>query len=129
MTEQDSIPDGELDAYVDDQLDAAARLRVETYLARHPTDAARVMADLGMRTTLKLALSTNEPTAVRPQTREAAAASPPGSKTAASGAGCSGLRRLPFSSRSAGTPTSRSRRSARAKSMPRYRRRISSIRR
>lgn len=77
MTEQDSIPDGELDAYVDDQLDAAARLRVETYLARHPIDAARVMADLGMRTTLKLALSANDAsphdtTAARPQTREAA---------------------------------------------------------
>jgi anti-sigma factor RsiW len=72
MTDDDTMPETELDAYIDDQLDAAARLRVETYLARHPLDAARVMADLGMRTTLKLALTASDATAARPQTREAA---------------------------------------------------------
>lgn len=71
MTDATTLPDTELDAYVDNQLDAAARLRVETYLAGHPAIAARVMADLGIRTKLKLALTTGEPTG-RPQTREAA---------------------------------------------------------
>ena len=57
MTDVDTIIDTDLDAYVDNQLDAAGRLRVETWLARNPDAAARVMADLGMRTTLKLALT------------------------------------------------------------------------
>lgn len=71
MTAMDPIPDTDLDAYVDGQLDVAGRLRVEKWLARHPEDAARVMADLGLRSTLKLALAGEQP-AGRPETREAA---------------------------------------------------------
>src|SRR5688572_13666650 len=71
MTDVDTIIDTDLDAYVDNQLDAAGRLRVETWLARNPDAAARVMADLGMRTTLKLAM-TSDVVAGGPETREAA---------------------------------------------------------
>lgn len=71
MTDTGTVLDTDLDAYVDNQLDAAGRLRVETYLARHPDVAARVMSDLGMRTTLRLALATDATTG-GPQTREAA---------------------------------------------------------
>jgi anti-sigma factor RsiW len=71
MTEDDAIVDTDLDAYIDDQLDAPSRLRVETWLAQHPDEAARVMADLGMRTTLKLAMTTDEITG-RAETRDAA---------------------------------------------------------
>lgn len=71
MTDVDTITDGDLDAYIDNQLDATGRLRVETWLARNPDAAARVMADLGMRTTLKLAM-TSDVVAGRPETREAA---------------------------------------------------------
>ena len=71
MTDVDTIIDTDLDAYVDNQLDAAGRLRVETSLAKNPDAAARVMADLGMRTTLKLAM-TSDVVAARPDTREAA---------------------------------------------------------
>ncbi|WDZ81083.1 anti-sigma factor (plasmid) [Ensifer adhaerens] len=71
MTDVGAIIDTDLDAYVDNQLDAAGRLRVETWLARNPDAAARVMADLGMRTTLKLAM-TSDVVAGRPETREAA---------------------------------------------------------
>ncbi|MFB9949279.1 anti-sigma factor family protein [Rhizobium puerariae] len=71
MTDVETILDTDLDAYVDNQLDAAGRLRVETWLARHPDAAARVMADLGMRTTLKLAVAPDGITG-RPETREAA---------------------------------------------------------
>lgn len=71
MTDVDMIIDTDLDAYVDNQLDAAGRLRVETWLARNPDAAARVMADLGMRTTLKLAM-TSDVVTPRPETREAA---------------------------------------------------------
>ncbi len=39
----------DLHAYVDDQLDAARRIAVEDYLARHPKRAAEVMADLRSR--------------------------------------------------------------------------------
>lgn len=60
MTEIDTISDTDLDAYVDNQLDSAGRLQVETWLARHPDVAARVMADLGTRTMLKLALTSDE---------------------------------------------------------------------
>ena len=71
MTDTATILDADLDAYVDNQLDADGRLRVETYLARHPDVAARVMADLGMRTTLRLAVAADVVTG-RPETREAA---------------------------------------------------------
>ncbi|RWX80779.1 anti-sigma factor [Neorhizobium lilium] len=71
MTDVEAVNETDLDAYVDNQLDTPARLRVENHLARHPDVAARVMADLGMRTTLKLALQT-EQTNSSPATREAA---------------------------------------------------------
>ncbi|WP_077964948.1 anti-sigma factor family protein [Ensifer adhaerens] len=71
MIDVDTMTDSDLNAYVDNQLDGAGRLRVETWLARNPDAAARVMADLGMRTTLKLAM-TSDVVAGRPETREAA---------------------------------------------------------
>lgn len=71
MIDTATILDTDLDAYVDNQLDADGRLRIETYLARHPDVAARVMADLGMRTTLRLAVAADVVTG-RPETREAA---------------------------------------------------------
>lgn len=55
MTSADRIGDFELNAYVDGQLDAAGRLEVEEHLARHPALAARVMADLSLRDSLRLA--------------------------------------------------------------------------
>ena len=71
MTDAVEMTDADFDAYVDNQLDAAGRLRVETHLARDPAAAARVMADLGMRTTLKMALQTGPLSGSQP-TREAA---------------------------------------------------------
>lgn len=71
MTDVEPILDTDLDSYVDNQLDAAGRLRVETWLSHHPETAAQVMADLRIRTTLKLALAEST-TAARPATREAA---------------------------------------------------------
>lgn len=71
MTDIDTILATDFDAYVDNQLDVAGRLRVESYLARHPAEAARVMADLEMRTMLRLALAP-QPASGRPETREAA---------------------------------------------------------
>lgn len=70
MTEAETILDTDLDAYVDNQLDATGRLRVETWLAQNPDAAARVMADLGMKTTLKLAL-VDDGASVKAETREA----------------------------------------------------------
>ena len=64
------ITEDELNAFVDGQLDAATRLQVQDYLARHPDLAARVMADLGLRDSLRLALPTPEP--VPPHTLVAA---------------------------------------------------------
>ncbi|WP_105432472.1 MULTISPECIES: anti-sigma factor [Neorhizobium] len=71
MTDVATILDTDLDAYVDSQLDSAGKLRVETWLAKHPEAAARVMADLGMRTTLKLAMTADD-VVCNPRTREAA---------------------------------------------------------
>jgi anti-sigma factor RsiW len=48
------ISEAELNAYIDDQLDAAGRIEVEDYLAANPDVAARVMADLSMRDALRL---------------------------------------------------------------------------
>lgn len=50
------ISEYDLHAYVDDQLDPARRIEVEDYLARNPTRAAEVMADLRSRDALRLAL-------------------------------------------------------------------------
>lgn len=71
MTDVLTVSDTDLDAYVDNQLDAAGRLRVETYLAKHPLASAQVMTDLGMRSALKLSLI-GEDQHFRPETREAA---------------------------------------------------------
>lgn len=66
------VSDSDLEAYIDDQLTVTGRARVERYLAERPDVAARVMSDLSLRSTLKLALSTNEVSAGRMETREAA---------------------------------------------------------
>ena len=54
----DPITRADLDAYVDEQLDAARRIEVAAYLSEHPQEAAQVMADLRGRDELRLALST-----------------------------------------------------------------------
>ena len=63
--------DIELDAYVDDQLDAARRIEVEAFLSGRPEIAARIMADLRLRDELRLALSGSRGMA-RPSTTDAA---------------------------------------------------------
>ncbi|MDQ0322569.1 anti-sigma factor RsiW [Pararhizobium capsulatum DSM 1112] len=69
----DPILPGDLDAYVDDQLDVARRIEVEAYLSEHPESAAQVMADLRIRGELRLALANGEATSTgRHDTREAA---------------------------------------------------------
>jgi anti-sigma factor RsiW len=50
----DPITETDLLAYVDDQLDPARRIEVEEHLAHDPEAAARVMADLKDRDTLRL---------------------------------------------------------------------------
>ena len=60
---QAPITETDLQAYVDDQLDAAGRLEVADYLVRHPDVAARVLADLGLRDAMR-ALATTEEDAV-----------------------------------------------------------------
>lgn len=50
----DPITEADLIAYVDDQLDPARRIEVEEHLASDPDAAARVMADLKDRDTLRL---------------------------------------------------------------------------
>jgi anti-sigma factor RsiW len=54
----DPITEDDLHAYVDDQLDATRRIEVEEHLAHNPEAAARVMADLKDRDTLRLAFQT-----------------------------------------------------------------------
>lgn len=58
-----TITECDLQAYVDDQLDAAGRLEVADYLVRHPDAAARVLADLGARDAMR-ALAEAEETPV-----------------------------------------------------------------
>ncbi len=67
----DPVTDADLDAYVDDQLDVARRIEVESYLSARPDTAARVMADLRNRDELRLALA-GTPGAPRPATADAA---------------------------------------------------------
>ncbi len=67
----DPILAGDLDAYVDDQLDVSRRIEVEAYLSEHPESAAQVMADLRIRGELRLALAHGEGPG-RHDTREAA---------------------------------------------------------
>jgi anti-sigma factor RsiW len=57
----DPITEDDLHAYVDDQLDATRRIEVEEHLAQNPEAAARVMADLKHRDTLRLAFQTDLP--------------------------------------------------------------------
>lgn len=47
------ITECDLEAYVDDQLDAAGRLEVADYLVRHPDVAARILADLRFRDAMR----------------------------------------------------------------------------
>lgn len=54
----DPVTELDLAAYVDGQLAVERRLAVEAFLADHPADAARVMADLRTNTELRLALPT-----------------------------------------------------------------------
>jgi len=67
----DPVLDADLDAYVDDQLDAGRRIEVEAYLSGHPEAAARVMSDLRVRDELRLALAVSKGMA-RPATGDAA---------------------------------------------------------
>src|SRR5262245_55900404 len=67
----DTISDADLHAYVDDQLTPARRIAVEGYLSRHPSLAARVMADLRGRDELRLAVA-ELPIVVRLSTSDAA---------------------------------------------------------
>lgn len=71
MTDAGLIPETELDAYVDGQLDASARIRVEQYLGRNPDAAARVMKDIAIRSHLRLAMA-EDAGQHRMETREAA---------------------------------------------------------
>lgn len=66
-----TLTETDLNAYVDGQLDDAARLRVERALGQNPDAAARVMADLAMRSALRQALAV-QPGAERIETRNAA---------------------------------------------------------
>jgi anti-sigma factor RsiW len=50
----DPITEADLLAYVDDQLDPSRRIEVEEHLARDPDAAARIMADLKDRDSLRL---------------------------------------------------------------------------
>ncbi|RIY03213.1 anti-sigma factor [Aureimonas flava] len=52
----DPITEVDLAAYVDGQLAGPRRLAVETFLADHPLEAARVMAELRINTELRLAM-------------------------------------------------------------------------
>jgi anti-sigma factor RsiW len=66
----DPVSAFELDAYLDGELDLPRRLAVEEHLARHPEAAARVLADLSLRTALRLA---QEPVGAVPPALEEAA--------------------------------------------------------
>ncbi|MGZ9082517.1 MAG: anti-sigma factor family protein [Rhodoplanes sp.] len=67
----DPITEADLQAYVEDQLPAARRIEVETYLCHNPTDAMRIIADLKIRDELRLALA-DTPRALRIGTMDAA---------------------------------------------------------
>ncbi|RCW82241.1 anti-sigma factor family protein [Phyllobacterium bourgognense] len=67
----DPVVEADLDAYVDDQLDAGRRIEIARYLSHHPEQAARVMSDLQARDELRLAL-TGMHSKGSPETSEAA---------------------------------------------------------
>jgi anti-sigma factor RsiW len=71
MIDAGSVLENELDAYIDNQLDPIARIRVERYLGKNPEAAARVMTDIAIRSNLKLAMAA-ETGPQRIETREAA---------------------------------------------------------
>jgi anti-sigma factor RsiW len=66
----DRVSEAELNAFVDGQLDPVGCVEVQDFLARHPDLAARVMADLSMRESLRLAI----PSPVAPPRPETLAA-------------------------------------------------------
>lgn len=72
MTPVDPIQPADVEAYVDDQLNAGRRIEVEAYLSENPDIAARVMADLAIKGELRLALADGHQRHGRPETREAA---------------------------------------------------------
>jgi anti-sigma factor RsiW len=51
----EAIAEWELDAYLDGELDSSRALAVEDYLAQEPEAAARVMKDMALQRTLRLA--------------------------------------------------------------------------
>ncbi|MDW6025346.1 anti-sigma factor [Mesorhizobium sp. BAC0120] len=67
----DPVSEQDLDAYVDDQLDAGRRIEVEAFLSAHPEMAARVMSDLRARDELRLAFAVDRGMS-RPGTAHAA---------------------------------------------------------
>ncbi|MGQ4273256.1 anti-sigma factor family protein [Terrihabitans sp. B22-R8] len=52
----DRVTEAELNAFVDGQIDDKGRLEVQEFLSRNPDVAARVMADLSLRDSLRLSL-------------------------------------------------------------------------
>lgn len=69
------IPEEDLLAYVDGQLDPARRIEVEAYLQDHPVLASRIMQDLRQRDEIRLFLAGDgaAETAPEPATRRAVA--------------------------------------------------------
>lgn len=67
-----TITECDLQAYVDDQLDAAGRLEVADYLVRHPNEAARVLADLSFRDAMRALAGEEAGTAAAPALAEEA---------------------------------------------------------
>lgn len=54
MQPLDPITEDDLNAYVDGGLDMRRRAEVERWLAQHPHDAARVMADMSLTDMLRM---------------------------------------------------------------------------
>ncbi|OJF92254.1 anti-sigma factor family protein [Pararhizobium antarcticum] len=71
MINPDPILESDLDAYVDNRLAPGARIRVESHLSKNPAEAARIMADLEIRSTLRIAIGEHD-APHRAETREAA---------------------------------------------------------
>jgi len=55
MIDDDGIHEHDLNAFIDGELDAEARRRVQVHLGRHPEMAARVMADMAIAQSLAAA--------------------------------------------------------------------------
>lgn len=53
MRPHDKVSEDDLIAYVDEQLVSARREQVEHYLAHHPSDARRILADRRIRSALR----------------------------------------------------------------------------